>query len=73
MTIPSTLVIPDKPLSGADPESIVERNALRWIPGLPSVARNDEVRDDEPQLSELPTAFSRMPQASSPYFFFQSL
>jgi len=27
-------VIPDKPRSGADPESIIERWALRWIPGL---------------------------------------
>jgi hypothetical protein len=28
-------VIPDKPRSGADPESIIERRrAIRWIPGL---------------------------------------
>jgi hypothetical protein len=33
-------VIPDKPRSGADPESIEGRGALRWIPGQ---ARNDEV------------------------------
>jgi hypothetical protein len=33
-------VIPDKPRSGADPESIIERGALRWIPGQ---ARNDDV------------------------------
>jgi hypothetical protein len=30
----SGIVIPDKPRSGAGPESIVEHSALRWIPGL---------------------------------------
>ena len=33
-------VIPDKPRSGADPESIIGLRALRWIPGP---ARNDGV------------------------------
>jgi len=32
-------VIPDKPQGGADPESIIRRCALRWIPGQ---ARNDD-------------------------------
>jgi hypothetical protein len=40
---------------------------LRGLPGMTGV-----VLGMAAQLSELPTAFSRMPQASSPYFFFHS-
>jgi len=43
-------VIPDKPRSGADPESIVERFALRWIPALRCASAGMTQFGDEARL-----------------------